>query len=226
MINAFIPARQGSKRIPHKNIKDFFGNPLMAYAIQTAKDSGVFDNIYVTSDSKEYLRIADKLGVKGILRPEELADGDMNEWVKHALETIKAKSKDVYAVLPPTNPFRTIKTIQEAFEEFEEHGRQQLKSVELCKQHPDKMFYHSYPFIKSMSKNHNKSYQDLELFYVQNGCIYISCAKQPTFKNKLIPFYTDGYEGFDINVEEDWILAEELVKRELIKLPEVKHEYL
>ena len=55
---ALIPARSGSRRIPDKNIRDFFGHPLMSYTIRLAIDSCLFDRVYVSSDSVEYLKIA------------------------------------------------------------------------------------------------------------------------------------------------------------------------
>ncbi|HUH43228.1 MAG TPA: acylneuraminate cytidylyltransferase, partial [Sulfurimonas sp.] len=72
---AIIPARGGSKRIPRKNIKDFFGKPLIAYSIQTALESNLFDKIIVTTDDEEIASIAKEYGAEvPFLRPKELSD--------------------------------------------------------------------------------------------------------------------------------------------------------
>ena len=72
---AIIPARGGSKRIPRKNVKSFFGLPMIHYSIETAKLSGVFDRILVSSDDTEILKISQKLGAESLdIRPKELSD--------------------------------------------------------------------------------------------------------------------------------------------------------
>ena len=69
-----IPARGGSKRIPKKNIKPFFGKPLIAYSIENALKSNLFDNVIVSTDSDEIAKVALKYGAKVHMRPKELAD--------------------------------------------------------------------------------------------------------------------------------------------------------
>lgn len=72
---AIIPARGGSKRIPRKNIKDFSGIPMIAYAIVAAKESKIFDRIIVSTDDEEIAEIAEKWGAEiPFMRPAELAD--------------------------------------------------------------------------------------------------------------------------------------------------------
>jgi len=93
---AIIPARGGSKRIPRKNIKEFYGKPLIAYSIQTALESKLFDKVIVTTDDEEIASIAKKYGADvPFIRPKELSDdftgtGDV---VKHAIEWLKAKGE-------------------------------------------------------------------------------------------------------------------------------------
>jgi len=69
-----IPARGGSKRIPKKNIKEFCGKPLIAYSIEVAKKSNLFDKIVVSTDSKEIAEVAKKYGAEVQMRPDELAN--------------------------------------------------------------------------------------------------------------------------------------------------------
>jgi len=106
---AIIPARGGSKRIPKKNIKDFFGKPLIAYSIQVALESKLFDKIVVTTDDEEIATIAKKYGAEvPFLRPKELSDDftGTNDVTKHALEWLKSKGEvfdfacTIYATAP------------------------------------------------------------------------------------------------------------------------------
>ena len=106
---AIIPARGGSKRIPRKNIKEFFGKPLIAYSIQAALESKLFDKVIVTTDDDEIANIARKFGADvPFIRPKELSDdfigtGDV---IKHALEWLKEKGEayelmcTIYATAP------------------------------------------------------------------------------------------------------------------------------
>jgi len=106
---AIIPARGGSKRIPRKNIKEFFGKPLIAYSIQTALESNLFDKIIVTTDDEDIANIAKEYGADTpFIRPEELSDdftgtGDV---VKHALDYLKENGEEfdyvctIYATAP------------------------------------------------------------------------------------------------------------------------------
>lgn len=65
---AVIPARSGSKRIPRKNIKDFFGKPLIAYSIETALETKLFDKVIVTTDDEEIAEIAKQYGAEVLLK--------------------------------------------------------------------------------------------------------------------------------------------------------------
>ena len=84
---ALIPARAGSERIKHKNIRPLNGVPLLAYSIQAALQSGCFDRVLVSSDGTEILEIAASYGADVIRRPEEYATRISSDitWVKHAL---------------------------------------------------------------------------------------------------------------------------------------------
>lgn len=236
-IIAFIPARSGSKRIPNKNIKDFFGYPLIVYTIQSAKDSGIFDEIIVSSDDFYTGSIAVYQGVGYIDRPREYAT-DISpdiDWIKHAIGKLKEVNKeyDYFAILRPTNPFRSRETIKKGYDLFLSKKCGSVRAVERVKQHPYKM-WRIYPSGKlvgllgepRMPEAYDKPTQTLPTIYVQNGCLQISKInglKQNSVSEwPIYPLIIDNYEGFDINTPEDWILAEEFVKRGLIKLPEIK----
>jgi len=234
---ALIPARSGSKRIPGKNIKELAGHPLIAYTIQAAKDAGIFNRIIVSTDSKEIMMIAKAYGAEvPFLRPEQFAKDDSPEYdfIKYTLNSL-AEYYRYFADLRPTNPFRTGETIKRAWQEFQDRQPcDSLRAIEIAKQTPYKMWQFSriikneiYPFNNEKSNAYNMQTESLPKLYVQNACIEIAHTNlinrfQNVSGERIIGFLTEGYEGFDINTPEDWILAEALIERGLAKLPEVK----
>ncbi len=235
VIIGLIPCRSGSRRIPNKNIYLLGGHPLLAYSIQAAKDSGIFDGIYVSSDSRNIGWIAEKYGAKFIHCPLEIAHKDLDpdiKWVRHALDVTKC---DVFAILRPTSPFRTGKTIQRAWEVFNSLPvASSIRAVEKCKQHPYKMWTIKYgrlePLIteSKVKQLFNTPYQSLPEVYVQNASLEISWANNVYYNDSISgdnikPFFTEGYEGFDINNFIDIDLARLLISRGDATLPKVKY---
>lgn len=221
-IIAFIPARSGSKRIPDKNIRPFFGHPLIAYAIQTAFDSEIFDHVFVSSNSNEIGKIAKYYGAEFIKRLEEYAmdTSPDAEWIEHAFEQLEPSR---YAILRPTNPFRTAETIRKAYKQWDVHTP--MKAVEPAKQHPKKMWRLSGMTMMAheWGNDHLKPIQVFNPLYIQNGCLEF---RPYYYQHKVIyqPFITEGYEGFDLNTPDDWLLAETLVEKGLVTLTEIRKE--
>ncbi|NOZ71197.1 MAG: acylneuraminate cytidylyltransferase family protein [Chloroflexi bacterium] len=238
-IVAFIPARAGSKRVRNKNIRPLAGHPLLAYTISAALESGVFDAVIVSTDSPEYADIARHYGAEApFLRPAEFA-GDLSpdiEWVEYTLRrlTNEGRSYDCFSILRPTSPFRQPETIQRAWREFlGEEGVDSLRAVEKCRQHPGKMWVVRgrrmtplLPLTPTERPWHSSQYQSLPEVHVQNASLEIAWTRV-VFEGRtiagvvLIPFMTEGYEGFDINSEKDWWHAEYLLSRREVALPTV-----
>src|SRR3989338_10774113 len=103
---AIIPARGGSKRVKNKNIIDFFGKPMIAYVLEAAKGSGLFDKIHVSTESEVIRSTVEDLGFKvDFLRPRELADDTTGlvpvlEWVLKEYERKRSIYKDICCLLP------------------------------------------------------------------------------------------------------------------------------
>ncbi len=116
---AIIPARGGSKRIPKKNIKDFFGKPLIAYSIQTALESKLFDKVVVSTDNKEIAKIAKEYKAEVLQRPKELADDFTStiEVIKHALGVYSGY--DFACTIYATAPLLQSKYLKEGFEKLQ-----------------------------------------------------------------------------------------------------------
>ena len=224
MVIAFIPARSGSKRIPNKNIRSFFGHPLIAYAIQSALDSEIFDHVFVSSDSEEIGKIAQYYGAEFIKRPPELSK-DLSpdaEWIEHAFKQIEPCN---YAILRPTNPFRTSETIKRAWKEWDKHTP--MKAIEPAKQHPLKTWKLSGKFITPYipGNNHLLPIQNLDQVYIQNGCLEFRTFYYNKHNPIYQPFFTEDYEGFDLNYEDDWLLAEALAEKMFDEINQIRKEH-
>lgn len=235
---ALIPARSGSKRIPNKNIKKFGVHPLIAYTIAVARSSKLFTEVIVSTDSKEIAAVAERYGASvPFLRPKEFATDTSPdiEWVLHALGELKKKKEmpKLFSILRLTSPFRTTEMLQKVMKLFGSNPEaDSLRAIEPCSQHPAKMWILKgkwlVPVMKGKSgKNefwHSTPHQDLPKVYAQNASLEIAWTKIPlkthSIAGKLIlSFITQGYEGYDINSEKDWIYAEYLVKNGKVKLP-------
>ena len=238
-IVALIPARAGSKRVPDKNIKVLAGHPLMAYTISCALQSRIFSAVVVSTDSQHYAEVSRHYGAEvPFLRPDEFA-GDLSpdiEWVEFTLDELRRAGReyDCFSLLRPTSPFRQPATIVRAWKEFlAEDGVDSLRAVEKARQHPGKMWVvrgrRMHPLLPLTPENqpwHSSQYQSLPEVYVQNASLEIG-RTQVVFEgrtiagNVLLPFFTQGYEGFDLNQPHDWRLAEELAANGEAVLPVV-----
>jgi CMP-N-acetylneuraminic acid synthetase len=117
---ALIPARQGSKRVPGKNIRPLRGHPTIAYTIAPAIESGVFDAVIVSTDSDETAAIARHYGAEvPFLRPAQFASDTSPdiEWIEYTLTELARRGRtwDAFSLLRPTSPFRTADTIRRAW---------------------------------------------------------------------------------------------------------------
>lgn len=238
-IIGFIPARSGSKRVGGKNIRVLDGHPLMAYTIAAARASNVFDAIFVSTDTEEYAAIARHYGAEvPFLRPAEFAGTKSPdiEWLDYTLRRLadEGRNFDCFSILRPTCPFRKPETIRRAWDQFCS-GRMtdSLRAVEKCREHPGKMWVLRndvmqplLPFGPSEQPWHSTPYQALPEIYIQNASLEIAWSRvvlqERTIAGTVIqPFLTIGTEGFDINVEEDWLMAQILLQNGKATLPVV-----
>ncbi len=238
-IVALIPARAGSKRVPDKNIRPLADHPLMAYTIVAAIDSGVFSDVIVSTDSEHYAEIAKHYGAQvPFLRPTMLA-GDQSpdiEWLQHTLNRLQeaGRSYECFSILRPTSPFRMPATIQRAWLDFSsQQGVDSLRAVEKCTQHPAKMWVVRgnrmmplLPLGPAEQPWHSSQYPSLPEIYVQNASLEIAWSRvvfedRTIAGNVVMPFLTTDHEGFDVNNEYDWQLAEQMIRKGDATLPHV-----
>ncbi|WP_373533236.1 acylneuraminate cytidylyltransferase family protein [Vampirovibrio sp.] len=238
---ALIPARGGSKRIPNKNIKPLAGHPLFAYTIGAALDSGVFKRVIVSTESPEIAAIAKQYGAEvPYLRPALLASDQSPdiEWIQELLSQLQAQGEGApcFSILRPTSPFRTPQTIRRAWEAFTADGQaDSLRAVEPCNEHPAKMWQMAGNRITPVIRNpdptgtpwHSTPYQALPPIFVQNASLEIAWTRVVLEEGSIagqtiMPFFSEGHEGFDINQPKDWVVAEYLLSQHQVSLPNVR----
>jgi N-acylneuraminate cytidylyltransferase len=220
-----------------KNVRLLAGHPMLAYTIAAALDSRVFESVIVSTDSEEIAATARHYGAEvPFLRPAEFA-GDMSpdiEWLEHIIAELgnRGRSWECFSLLRPSSPFRTADTIRRAWALFmSQDGVDSLRAVEKCAQHPGKMWiirgqrmFPLLPLGPETQPWHSTPYQALPLVYVQNASLEIAWTRVVRERRSiagdvLVPFVTEGYEGFDINDAYDWTVAERLLADGLVQLP-------
>ena len=239
---AFIPARSGSKRVANKNIRNLGGHPLLAYSITAAIQSKIFDAVICATDSEEYAQIARYYGAEvPFLRSPEIS-GDKSpdiEWVAWMLRELEGLGRhyDVFSILRPTSPFRLPGTIRRAWTDFENDPlADSLRAIEKCKQHPGKMWVVQggrmlplMPFTNESTPWHSSQYTMLPIVYSQDASLEIAWSRLPLERStiagqSIIPFVSEGLEGFDINQPEDWVLAEYFLANGIAKVTNISHK--
>ena len=219
---AIIPARGGSKRIPRKNIKNFFGKPLIAYSIQVALDSKLFDKIIVSTDDEEIATIAKQYGAEvPFLRPKELSDDftGTNDVINHTLQFLnKNEQYDFCCTLYATAPLLQKKYLLEGYEQLKKSDAINAFSVtsmpfpiqrtfKINQNGRCEMFYPEFYYTRS---------QDLEEAYQDAGQFYwtklTSQSDEIMFGKDSIPIILPRHLVQDLDTFEDWTRLEYLYK--------------
>lgn len=228
---AIIPARGGSKRVPGKNVKKMLGKPLLAWAIEAAKNSCA-DRIIVSTDDSSIAKLAKRYGAEApFLRPHELANDTIGiePVVRHTLEWLKKNegyAPDVVALLMPTNPLRLAEHINEAAEIMRKTKADSVIAVAqaLGNNNPywmlvnpkrgDVRLFNGKPLTSIATRS-----QDLPPVYSRNDILYMLKPKNvyekiPNLYGKKVELYImDELFYSDINSPEDWAVTESKLKR-------------
>jgi N-acylneuraminate cytidylyltransferase len=225
---AFVPARSGSERVPHKNVRPLAGHPLLAYAIETALQSGVFERVVVSTESEEIAEVARWYGADvPFLRPSEYATATSPdiEWLSYTLERLD-EAYDVFAIVRATNPFRGPDALRRGLEQLVATPEaDSVRAVELVKQHPGKMWLLAedertmMPLLDQSHLDvawHAGQFPALPPVYIQNSALEIAWTRVVTETGTregrvLAPYLTEGHEGLNVDDEEDFERAERLV---------------
>lgn len=214
---AIITARGGSKRIPHKNVRDFCGKPIISYSICAALSSGAFDEVMVSTDEEAIAAVAREYGASvPFLRSAETADdyASTDDVIREVL--LAYESRGIYfqrfCCIYPTAPFVTAKKLQTAMALLEE--AESVMPVVPFSYPPqrglilkDGRIRRKYPeFLTARSQDLEKMYHDCGQFY--------ACRTDAFFRDNttdvedLLPMPMPEMEVQDIDTEEDWAIAE------------------
>lgn len=214
---ALIPARGGSKRIPKKNIKDFLGQPIIAYPISLLLKTGFFDSVIVSSDDDLIMSVAREQGAfVPFRRPLALSDDHTStrDVVIHAIMALELSPEDRICCVYPTSVFLTPSLLQEGYEALD-RGFEFAMSV----------VAYDYPIWRSFrlsakqgvemlyKETLNHRSQDLEIIYHDAAQFYWGSVKawrgeSPLFGSKTYGVVLASSATQDIDTLEDWKIAE------------------
>jgi len=216
---AIITARGGSKRIPRKNIKEFCGKPIIAYSIEAALKSDIFDEVMVSTDDKEIAYFAISCGAKVPFMRSAKNSDDHSSTADVLLEVLSDYKKngqefEWMCCLYPTAPFVTSEKLCNAYEKIKKENAEALIPVVKFSYPPQRCFViEKNKIAYKWPENTWKRSQDLEPFYHDAGQFYFAKVdvlnKEKTLvPQNTIPFFLDEMQVQDIDNQEDWDIAE------------------
>ena len=221
---AIITARGGSKRIPKKNIKLLLGKPIISYSIQYAIDSGLFEEVMVSTDDIEIAEIAKQYGASvPFLRSEETSNdfATTEDVLIEVLECYEKKNLyfDYVCCIYPTAPFVTADKLIKAFELLVNNDCDSVIPVVPFSYPPQRGFIKKNLYLKYQYPKFSKSRsQDLETIYHDAGQFYFCKTKalkteKDVLTKRTIPLLLPETEVQDIDNYSDWVIAEIKYKR-------------
>ena len=226
-ILVIIPARGGSKGIPHKNIKPFNGRPLIYYTIDCARAICDDEDICVSTDDPEIISAVNHYNLKvPFVRPADLATDTAGtyEVLLHALNYYEQQGKhyDVVMLLQNTSPFRTAEHVKDALKLYTPDV-DMVVSVKECPANPYYCVFEedNNGFLHVCKGNGNIfRRQDAPKVYEYNGAIYIMNAEtlKTTHMHKMqkrVKYVMDEMSSFDLDTMTDWNIAETIIKKRL-----------
>ena len=219
-----IPARGGSKRIPRKNIKNFCGQPIIAYSIRAAMRSKLFDNIIVSTDDEEISRISRQFGAETpFIRPSDIADDHTgtNAVVKHAILWCQEHGDPVSLAccVYATAPFINEIYIKEGHDKLIRSKKSFVFSVtsypfpiqralRISPEGDISMFYPEHSATRSQDLT--EAYHDAGQFYWGHAGAFLQ--EEMMFSEKSLPVILPRHLVQDIDTMEDWTRAEYMYK--------------
>jgi pseudaminic acid cytidylyltransferase len=216
---AIITARGGSKRIPKKNVKEFCGKPIIAYSIKAALDSGIFDEVMVSTDSEEIAEIARAYGAKVPFMRSAKTSDDFATTADVLMEVLEryqemGRTFDVMSCIYPTAPFVTPQKLQSAYDTLKKEQAVMAMPVVAFSYPPQRSYVLNGNMLEMKWKeNYNKRSQDLEKMYHDAGQFYMYQVDafvrlKGQMTESIVPVIVDEMEVQDIDNETDWKLAE------------------
>lgn len=221
---AIITARSGSKGLKDKNIKPLHGRPMIAYTIQAAQQSGIFDQIMVSTDSVKYAEVAERFGASVPFLRSDKASSDHASTRDVILEVLNEYGQlglifDRFMILQPTSPLRTADNIRAAQRIFDEKNAKGVVSV--CEVDHSPLWCNTLPedgslngFIQTAG---NARRQNLDTYYRINGAIYLFDSQyymhhENVYGSDVYAYIMDKRQSIDIDDQFDFMIAEAIMK--------------
>lgn len=226
---AIIPARSGSKGLKDKNIKEFRGKPLIAYSIECAINSGMFNKVFVSTDSQKYADIAIRYGADAsFLRSEKNSSDTAGSWdvVREVIERLKelGEEYDEIMLLQATSPLRSSDDIVNAIELLHERKGNAVVSLTECDHSP--IWCNTLPEDGCMDHFDREEYkglprQMLPVYYRYNGALYLVTAdelqnKEHMLENGCYAYIMPQERSIDIDTDLDFMIAETIMKAGIV----------
>lgn len=224
---AVIPARAGSKSVVNKNIRDFNGKPMLAHSIEHARASKYINRVILSTDSREYALIGQKYGAEiPFIRPDEYAtdealDIDVFYHCLKYLEDNEGYRADIVVQLRPTYPIRDVNDVDKMVEVLLNNKEiDSVRSIASATEIPYKMWKRNEegiltPILTDIKEAYNMPRQKLPKTYYQNASIDVTRGDIILNERSMSGKKIYGYElsqNFDIDTEEDFIVAERYAK--------------
>ncbi len=220
---AIIPARSGSKGLKDKNIKELNSKPLLAYSIEAAKNSQLFDEIMVSTDSEKYAEIAKSFGANVPFLRSETNSGDKASSWNVVIEVLsryleKGEKFDSICLLQPTSPLRTSQDIIGSYKLLDSKQADAVTSV--CEVDHSPLWVMTLPenlsLVEFNKRDSDTPRQFLEKYYRLNGAVYIRKIKYDNSKIQILDskdyaFIMPREHSIDIDTELDFIIAKSLL---------------
>ncbi len=216
---AIITARGGSRRIPRKNIRDFCGKPILAYSVEAALASGVFDRVMVSTEDVEIAEIARRYGAEVPFFRSEETSSDYATTSEVLLEVLEEYGKrgerfGMACCIYPTAPFVTGEKLRNAVERLEGSGADSLVPVTPFSYPPQRAMVieegrlvFRYPeYLDSRSQDLVPHYHDTGQFYVFRTESFLRTGK--VLAGNILPLVVSELEVQDIDNLTDWQIAE------------------
>lgn len=213
---AIITARGGSKRIPRKNIKDFCGKPILAYSIEAALESRLFDEVMVSTDDEEIAAVGKKYGAKIPFMRSAVTSDDYATTADVLNEVLteyrkRGQTFDWMCCIYPTAPFVTDGILREAWAYLQEKQADALTPVVKFSYPPQRCFILENGYLRYKWPEYIRSRsQDLEPFYHDAGQFYFYRVQgfQEGKVEKNVPYILNDMQVQDIDNLDDWEMAE------------------
>lgn len=219
---AIIPARGGSKRIPRKNVKNYLGRPIISHTISIARDSGLFKNIYVSTEDLEIARVASDSGAEVLHRKQSLADDHTTtvEVISNAiseLDPLILRGTELVCCIYPVNPNLSGARILEGKDLLQSQDLDYVFTAKKFESSPARSLrlgedgrseMHFPNFLNTRSQDLPEYFHDAAMFYLGKTLAWME--KKPVLFGNSKFIVLDKYETLDVDDDEDWIMMEEL----------------